>query len=323
VAATPRIAVVGAGAMGSLHARVVAQSDRVELGYVVDPDREAGELLAERHHATWRPDLDGATYVDAVIVAASTESHHALGREVLERRLPLLMEKPLALRLHEAEDLVALSEQVDVPLMCGLLERFNPAIMTALSLVEEPRHVTAVRHSPYEPRIRTGVATDLLVHDVDIVLRLAGADPTSVQGSFAYLHPSSPEGSEDVAEVMLGFPDGMVANVSASRISQRKVRWFTIAETTRLVEIDLLRHLVTIYHHVLNEASPDGLTYKQQTIIEIPTLISSREPLAAQLDAFADLLTGAGDPAAERAGILPVHRVVDQVRANALHEVGV
>jgi predicted dehydrogenase len=309
--------------MGSLHARVVAQSDQVELGYVVDPDREAGELIAEKFGATWRADLDGVTYVDAVVVAAPTETHHTLGRQVLERGLPLLMEKPLALRLHEAQDLVDLSERAGIPLMCGLLERFNPAIMTALSLVEEPRHVTAVRHSPFDPRIRTGVATDLLIHDVDIVLRLAGAEPSSVRGSFGYLHPDSQAGSEDVAEVMLGFPDGMVANVSASRISQRKVRWFTIAETNRLVEIDLLRHLVTIYRHVLNEASPDGLSYKQQTIIEIPTLVSSREPLAAQLDAFVDLLTGAGDAVAERAGILPVHRVVEQVRTNAGHDVSV
>jgi predicted dehydrogenase len=252
------------------------------------------------------------------VVAAATEAHHSLGRQVLERGMPLLMEKPLAQRLSEAEDLVALSERTGLPLMCGLLERYNPAIMTALSLVEEPRHVTAVRHSPYDPRIRTGVSTDLLIHDVDVVLRLTQTDPATVRGSFGFLHPDSPPGSEDVAEVLMGFADGTVANVSASRVSQRKTRWYTIGETHRLVEIDLLRHVVTIYRHVLNEASPDGLSYKQQTIIEIPTLVSSREPLAAQLDAFVDLLSGAGDIEAERASILPAHRVVEQVRLDAL-----
>lgn len=227
------------------------------------------------------------------------------------------MEKPLAQTLNQAEQLVALSEAAGLPLMCGLLERYNPAVMTAMSVVEEPWHVTALRHSPYGTRIRTGVATDLLIHDVDVVLRLIGREPTSVRGSFGYLHPNSAQGSEDVAEVMLGFAGGVVANLSASRVSQRKVRWFTIAEEARLVEVDLLRHLVTIYRHVLNEASPDGLSYKQQTIIEIPTLVSSREPLAVQLDRFVDLLTGEGDVDDERASILPAHRVVDQVRRDA------
>jgi predicted dehydrogenase len=317
MAVLPRIAVVGAGAMGTLHARVIAQSSRVELAYIIEPDATRGAEVAERYGATWRPDFDAVSYVDAAVVASSTETHYDIGREVIERSLPLLMEKPLAQRLSETEELVALSGRAGVPLMCGLLERYNPAIMTAMSVVEEPLHLTAVRHSPYDPRIRTGVSSDLLIHDVDIVLRIAGADPTSVRGSFGFLHPNSMDGSEDVAEVVLGFAGGAVANVSASRISQRKVRWLTIAEANRLVEVDLLRHLVTIYRHVLNEASPDGLSYKQQTIIEIPTLVSSREPLAVQLDRFVDLLTGDADIDEERASILPAHRAVDHVREDA------
>lgn len=315
----PRIALVGAGSMGSLHARVIAQSDRAELAYVVETQQDTGSPVAERYGATWVPELDATVDVDAVVVAAATEAHHALGKQVLDRGLPLLMEKPLAHELADAEELVALSTAKDVPLMCGLLERYNPAIMTAVSLVEEPRHVTTVRHSPYVARIRTGVSSDLLIHDLDGVLRLAGGVlPTSVRGTFGYVHPDSPEGSEDIAEAMLGFPDGMVANLSASRYSQRKVRGFTIAEHSRLVEVDMLRNAVTIYRHVLNEASPDGLSYKQQTIIEIPTLVSSREPLAAQLDRFLDVIAGVVDADAERATILPPHQLLQQVRENAL-----
>lgn len=315
----PRIALVGAGTMGSLHARVIAQSDRAELAYVVEPQRDAGSPVADRYGATWVPELDGVTDVDAVVVAAATEVHHTIGKQVLEHGLPLLMEKPLAHELADAEELVRLSAERGVPLMCGLLERYNPAIMTAVSLVEEPRHVTTVRHSPYVARIRTGVSSDLLIHDLDGVLRLAGGVmPVAVRGTFGYVHPDSPDGSEDVAEAMLTFPDGLVANLSASRFSQRKVRGFTIAENTRLVEVDMLRNAVTIYRHVLNEASPDGLSYKQQTIIEIPTLVSSREPLAAQLDRFLDIISGGADADQERASILPPHRLLQQVRENAI-----
>lgn len=303
--------------MGALHARVVSQSERAELTYVVDPRQPAGAAVAERYGATWAPDLATVADVDAVIVAAATEHHLEIGIEVLQRDLPLLMEKPLADSLADSEQLLRLAERRGLPLMCGLLERFNPAIMTALSVVTEPRHVSATRHSPYAARIRTGVASDLLIHDVDTVLRLAGAEPSRLRGSFGYLHPDSPSGSEDVAEATLGFPGGMVANVSASRVSQRKVRNFAIAEANRLVEVDMLRNAVTIYRHVLNEASPDGLSYKQQTIIEIPTLVSSREPLATQLDRFLDVATGIADAGSERATILGPHRVVQAIRDDA------
>lgn len=312
-----RIAVVGTGTMGALHARVVAQSERAELAYVVESQREVGEQVADRHDASWRPDLDSVEDVDAVVVAAPTEAHYQLGRQVLERGLPLLMEKPLTLGLAEAEDLVQLSAKAEVPLMCGLLERYNPAVMTALRLVEQPRHVGAVRHSPYVPRIRNGVSSDLLIHDVDIAVRLAGAEPSRVRATFGYLHPDSPEDSEDVAEGLFSFPDGMVASVSASRVSQHKVRRLTIAEENRLVEVDMIRNSVTIYHHVLNESSSDGLSYRQQTIIEIPALVSSREPLAAQLDRFLDLAADLVDPAAERQAILPAHRVIERLREDA------
>ena len=312
-----RVALVGAGSMGALHARVVTQSERAALACVIDPDAVVGAALAERYGSSWRPEVGSLDDVDAVVVAAPTDAHHDLGRHVLDHGLPLLMEKPLAQQLSDAEDLVRRSAQTDVPLLVGLLERFNPAIMTALEVVHRPRHVTAVRHSPYVARIRTGVASDLLIHDVDTVLRLAGTDPTVVRGSFGYLHPDSPPGSEDVADAALGFADGMLATLSASRMSQRKIRSFTIAELDRLVEVDMLRNAVTVYRNVANEAGDDGLSYRQQAIVEIPQLVSAREPLAAQLDHFLDLVTGAADPGEERATILPAHAVVDRIRSNA------
>jgi predicted dehydrogenase len=198
--------------------------------------------------------------------------------------------------------------------MCGLLERYNPGIVTAMQLLKEPLHITAQRHSPYVARIRTGVASDLLIHDIDIVVRMMGTEPVKVEGSLGYLHPESAEGSEDVAETMLTFSSNAVANISASRMSQRKVRGFVVNELDRLIEIDMLRNSVTIYRHVLGENTEDGLSYKQQTIIEIPQLVTNREPLAAQLDRFVALVRGEADAAEERAAILPAHRVVEAVR---------
>lgn len=307
----PAIAVVGAGAMGALHARVIRGSARAELAAVVDPDEPTGRAVAERFGARWAPDLAGLARVDAVIVAAATSAHHAIALDLLAAGLPLLVEKPIADSLTDSEEIVAAAAAADVPLMCGLLERFNSAVVTATGLTRDPVHVATQRHSPYAPRIPTGVAWDLLVHDVDIALRLMGAPPRSVEAQFGWFHPRSTPGAEDLAEVQLTFPDGQLAALSASRIGQRKIRHVTITEIDRAIEVDLLRQAVTIYRHVDNEAATDdGLGYRQQTVIEIPMMATMGEPLAAQLSHFVDLVEGSADHDAERAGILPAHRVV-------------
>lgn len=306
----PRIALVGTGAMGSLHARVLAGSDGCELAKVVDPREAAGRAVAERFGVPWAPELDSVAGVDAVVLAASTPVHYPLALDMVGAGVPLLVEKPLCDDLVRTLEVLRLAETRDVPLMCGLLERFNPGVLTAVALVDEPVHVSATRHSPYAPRIRTGVGWDLLVHDVDIAIRCFGDEPRRVSATAGYFHPSSEPGAEDVLDAVLEFPGGGMASVSASRIGQRKVRSLTIAEVDRLVEVDLLRRDVTIYRHVSNDATPDGRGYRQQTVIEIPELVSTKEPLAAQLDRFLGLIAGTVDAVAERRSILPAHRVV-------------
>ncbi|OZM73217.1 oxidoreductase [Amycolatopsis antarctica] len=315
---THRIALVGTGTMGSLHARVLSQNERVSLTRVVDPREEAGKACAERFETNWTPELGDLSDVDAVVLASATEVHHELALQILEQGKPLLVEKPVANSLEKSKEIVEVSQAKDVPLMCGLLERYNPAVMTARALVNEPIHLMARRHGPYAPRIKTGVAWDLLVHDVDIAIQFFGGQtPSRVTSGAGYFHPQSVAGAEDTIETVLSFPAGL-ATVSASRLGQKKVRSLVVSELDRLIEIDLLRRDVTIYRHVSHDsATADGLGYRQQTVIEIPELITAREPLATQLDRFADLLEGKVDAATERASILPSHQVVANVLEQA------
>ena len=313
---TPRIALVGAGTMGSYHARVVAASDRATLARVIDGRQEVGESVAAKYDAAWAPELADVNDIDAVIVAASTEAHDELARQVLAAGKPLLIEKPVVNSYERTQEILALSEAADVPILCGLLERFNPAVLTARHLVDTPLHVTSVRHSPYAPRIRTGVAWDLLIHDADLAISLLGGAPTTVTGSVGHFHPDSETGAEDVATATLGFDGGQVAQLSASRIGQRKDRTLLIHELDRLVEIDLLRRDVTVYRHVSADAvDVDGRGYRQQTTIDIPELVTSREPLAAQFDHFVDLINGDADADAERRSIAPAHMVISSLLA--------
>lgn len=309
-----RVALIGAGSMGALHARVLAASERVRLTRIVEPNEDAGRAVSERYDVPWSPRLDSLSDVDAVVLASSTESHHKAALDVLGDDTPLLVEKPLCNDLAASEEVLGLAESRDVPLMCGLLERYNPAVLTALALVDAPVHLMARRHGPYAHRIKTGVAWDLLVHDVDIAIQFfGGTEPTRITSGTGFFHPESDPGAEDAVETVLSFPTGL-ATASASRLGQRKVRSLVVSELDRLIEIDLIRRDVTIYRHVSHDAvTPDGRGYRQQTVMEIPELLTAREPLATQLDRFVDILEGSRDAAAERASIIPAHRVVARV----------
>jgi predicted dehydrogenase len=301
--------------MGSHHARVITQSDRADLTYLADPRAEAGRALADRYGANWVPALPDLSDVDAVVVAAATEAHYDVAMEVLNQDRGLLIEKPVSDSLLKTREIVDAAGARDLPLMCGLLERYNPAIMTAKSLVSDPLHLVATRHSPYAPRIRTGVAWDLLIHDVDLAINFMNAVPISVDARSGFFHPDSAPHSEDVVETVLGFESGALAHISASRVGQRKIRQLSVYESDRLVEVDLLRRDVVIYRHVSENSVDDGRGYRQQTVIEIPEMTSSQEPLAAQFSHFLDILEGTADAADERASILPPHEVIDSVIA--------
>ena len=309
------IALVGSGSMGLNHARVIATGPQTTLAVVIDPSESVGRAVAERHGARWAPSLDALSGVDAAVVAASTEHHRALALPIILAGLPLLIEKPVCPSLAQTREVVDASRAAGTPLQCGLLERFNPAVVTALRMVEAPCYVRAERHSPYASRIRTGVGWDLLVHDVDLVVRAFGGQaPHSVGVQVCRFHPESATGAEDVVESTLQFQGGGIASVSASRIGQRKVRSMVIQELGRMIEVDLLRRGVTVYRHTTIEGEAAHGGYRQMTEMEVPEILGV-EPLVAQLAHFVDLIEGRVDADTERESILPAHEVVDTVLA--------
>jgi len=305
-----RVGLVGAGSMGSLHARTVASNESSQLVWVADPDTANAARLAERWGAKSIAEADLAS-VDAVVVAAPTEFHEKLGQAIIAAGKPLLMEKPLGSNLAQSKSLVDAAMAKGTPLMCGLLERFNPALRTAAEIVTNPVGMKSTRHSPYAPRIKTGVAWDLLIHDVDFCLRLFAEMPHAVTALTSRVNPNSADGAEDVVECSVRFSGDRLGSMSASRVAHTKTRAVTIFEIDRALEIDLLRQDITIYRHVDNRVGELGeSSYLQQTIIEIPVVRHLGEPLAHQWQYFLNLVNGQVDVDAERASILPAHEVV-------------
>lgn len=312
----PRIVLVGAGSMGRNHARIVAENPAAELVAIVDPQEASARPIAERYGASWAPDLEALAGADAVVVAASTEHHYSIATQVLAAGLPALVEKPLCPSLAQTLEIIGTSERAGIPLMCGFLERYNPAIMAAKQMIDTPLYARADRHSPYAPRIKTGVAWDLLVHDVDLISQLfGGQDPVSINVEVGHFHPDSLPCAEDVVDVSMSFGPG-VASASASRIGQRKVRSLVVQTLSSMIEIDLLRRGVTLYRHttISDDAVVSGAGFRQVTEMEVPE-ITGREPLASQFDRFLDLINGRLDATAERNSIIPAHRIVDRALA--------
>lgn len=307
-----RVALVGAGAMGTLHARVVSESARARLYAVVDADISRAEAIADRVGCLATTDLEVAARSDAVIVATSTETHRDVAMPLLEAGKPLLIEKPLAPRYDDVFAIAKEAEARGVPLLCGFVERFNPVVALAAELLDGPPiHVVAVRHSPPNPRVTSTVMADLLVHDVDLAVLFAESDllPHVIGTTWA-----PPGGVAEIADCTLRFADGMVATLSASRQSQRKIRSIMLTSAGMLIELDLLRQDVTVYRHVMHEAVPGTATgYRAQTVIDIPFVRQAGEPLALQFEHFLDLLGGGGDPDEERRRLLPAHEILERL----------
>lgn len=306
--AVPRLALVGAGAMGSNHARVIADADIAELAVIIDTDPVRGHALAERFGTTYSSELDAAHGCDGVVIATPTRAHPEQAGPLLELGMPLLVEKPLAPGIEESRAMVDSARSRDLPLMCGFVERFNPAVTTVTTLLEQrPVHIVALRHSPPTPRTTLSVVFDLLIHDIDLTLRYANTRTAPrVVSSLTFANTQVAE----VADCVLNFNGTLVATLSSSRASQRKVRTHMIETPGALFEIDLLRQDVTVYEHRAHELTGGAApSYRADTVVEIPFVRHAGEPLLLQLRHFVRLLEGRLDAAAERESILPAHEV--------------
>ena len=308
----PRVAVVGAGNMGANHARVIAASPRAQLAVVVDVDADRADAVAGPLGGRGSSELAAAADCDAVVVAATTEAHLDIALPLLEGGVSCLVEKPLADDLTAVDQLIAASEASGAALMCGFVERFNPAVVGARSLLHgAPVHLLGIRHSPHNPRTRSSVIDDLLIHDIDLALDLLGGSVVSVSGG----HWVSPDGVEELADCTMVFDHGAVATLSSSRVSQRKVRSLSLSSADLLVEIDLLRHDLTTYHHRSGEVvDRDGPIYRAETVVEIPFVRHTGEPLAVQFEHFVDLVAGSASREAERSTLRAPHAAVARIK---------
>ena len=279
-----RLGIIGTGIMGANHARIAALHRGIELVAVVDPALDRAERLATTYGATAYTELDDCLgEINCAIVATPTELHHEIGMRLLGAGINTLIEKPIAETVEQATELIETAARRGAILTVGHVERFNPAVLELDNLITQPLHITANRVSPYSSRVTVGVVLDLMVHDLDIVAKLAGSPVKRLQASALTVKSDS----EDLATVLLEFENGVSATLTASRIGQQKIREITVTQPDTFVTIDLLRQDVTINRVDHSEyLSAEGARYRQMGVVEIPFLEHRGEPLALELDEF-------------------------------------
>jgi predicted dehydrogenase len=217
-----RIGVIGVGYLGRFHAEKYAAFPDVELVGIVDPDLPRIEQIADtlRTRAFTDP-MQLIGQVDAVSIVVPTVLHYRIARPFLEQGVHVLLEKPVTVTLEQADELIDLAARKGSVLQVGLIERFNPAVTAVRPLIKSPRYLTAERSAPFTVRCTdVSVILDLMIHDLDIVMDLAGSSPKEVSAAGAAVISDD----IDAASARIVFQNGCTADVVASRVSDEKKR---------------------------------------------------------------------------------------------------
>ena len=231
------VGVIGVGALGQHHARHLADLPEVRLEGVYDSDATRAATIAASLGTRAFGALDELLdRVEAVTVAVPTQAHAEVGLQALSQGVPVLMEKPLASSLQEADELIAAARRQQVQLQVGHIERYNRALRAAEAYLDGPRYIESLRLAPFQPRgTDVAVVLDLMIHDLDLVLHLTGSVATEVRASgLPVLSPHL-----DIANARVEFANGAVALATASRVARDRVRRLRLFQPNGYFSLDL------------------------------------------------------------------------------------
>ncbi|HEY2894677.1 MAG TPA: Gfo/Idh/MocA family oxidoreductase [Pirellulales bacterium] len=231
-----RVAVVGVGHLGRIHARLLREASDAELVAVVDPSPEArGAVGVEFGVPSYANHQSLVGQIDAAVVAVPSRWHHAVAIDLLQHGIHVFVEKPMTLNVGDADELIAEAAARRLTLQVGHVERFNPALVAARPQLEDPKYIDAVRSGPFTCRSTDiGVVLDLMIHDIDVALSLVDCEVVSVEAlGAAVLGPN-----EDWAQARLTFAGGCVANFFASRVDWQSRRNMHVVCQSVIADID-------------------------------------------------------------------------------------
>lgn len=274
-----KVGVVGVGHLGQHHARIYSQMAGAELVGIVDVDEErARKISQEQRTVPYRDYSQILDKVEAVSIAVPTFSHYEVARGFLEKKVHVLIEKPITPTIGEAEELFRLARQNNLILQVGHIERFNAAIRELEKRVANPRFIESHRLGPFKERATdVGVVLDLMIHDIDIILTLVKSKISRLDASGTPVLSRK----EDIANARLKFENGCVANITASRLTREEMRRIRVFQKDAYISLDFPKQELVIYRKVTRP--------RKEIIVEKPK-IAKGEPLKKELESFVECI---------------------------------
>ncbi|MCS7030393.1 MAG: Gfo/Idh/MocA family oxidoreductase [Gloeomargarita sp. SKYG116] len=312
------VGVIGVGNMGQHHVRVLSFLKDVQLVGVADINVERGLQLATKYQVRFFADYrDLLPHVEAVCVAVPTRLHYEVGMTCIRHGVHILMEKPIAASIAEAERLVSAATEANCILQVGHIERFNPAFLELQKVLqqEEILALEAHRLSPYSQRANdVSVVLDLMIHDIDLLLELTAAPVVQLTASGTH---ASGSGYLDYVTATLTFDNGVIASLTASKVTHRKVRRLTIHGKNSLTEADFLNNEIFIHRHLPGQPTGQVL-YRQDEWVE-RVYTNNIEPLQAELEHFVNCVREGNQPSVGGEQALRALRLATRIEQIALH----
>jgi len=255
------IGVIGVGHLGKLHTKMFKQIENCELVGVFDANTQQAKSVAEEFGISDFNSIDELlSKVKAVSIAATTSAHYELARKCFEKNIHVFIEKPITTTIKQAEELVDLSKKKNLKLQVGHIERFNPGLISLESYISEPRFIQTDRLSQFNPRgTDVAVVLDLMIHDIDIILSLIHSNVKQIDANGVAVVSDH----IDIANARIQFENGAVANVTASRISQKKMRKMRIFQKDHYISLDFVSGVSEVYRlqSVDQSALPNAISF--------------------------------------------------------------
>ena len=312
-----RVGVVGVGYLGSIHARIYQRMPNVNLAAVMDTNTESGSQVAQECDCRFVQNLgDLLDSVDAVSIVVPTSLHREIAEPFLERGIPVLLEKPVAHTLEDARAIVELANRSKTLLQIGHLERFNAGVVRLAAELDRPRFMEVHRLGEFVARATdVDVVTDLMIHDIDIVLSLVSSELRYISAVGARVITDH----VDIANARLEFEDGAVANVTASRVSAKKFRRIRIFAESCYLALNFEDQQIDVAR-----PGPRPEAGGFAPIISESIQVTPRPPLDAELEDFVDCVRSGRHPVVDgEAGVraLQVAHEVRQRIDESLHSI--
>lgn len=289
-----KVGVIGAGVMGQRHCRVYSSLRRAELVGICDSRFEVGYLIAQQYEVPFYEHIDDLlAHVDAVSVVTPTPFHFEIAMHCLARGIHVIIEKPITETVEQAEWLTQAAEDRNLVVQVGHIERFNPTYSELKNVLEEmtPLAINLRRLSPYQgSNTDVDVIFDLMIHDLDLVLNLIQQEPISIN---AY-GLTALSGKIDHAVAHLGFQSGPLVTVTASRVTEQKVRSIEVTAMEAYVEGDLLNKSVLVHRRTVGEYYSSN-KYRQESVVQ-RIHVPGFEPLFLELQHFIDCIVEGTTP---------------------------